>query len=176
MLDTCTSSTATMETGNPVHPTEVGQPARISGFDGVQVAKNVAGLAGRRSFEDSLGVCIFTTRTRLENICRAVSAATGWNYTVEEAIRFGRRTAAINRATALRCGHTGALEYPSVRYGSTPVDGPAKGQAVRDQWETMLDTWYAEVGYDRKSGKPWPKTLEALGLDWLARDLWGKKA
>ena len=60
--------------------------------------------------------------------------------------------------------------------GSTPVDGPAKGQAVREQWETMLDTWYAEVGYERKSGRPWPKTLRALGLDWLARDLWGKKA
>ena len=176
MLDTCTSSTATMETGNPVHPTEVGQPPRINPFDGVQVAKYVGGLAGRRSFEDSLGICIFTIRTRLENVCRALSAATGWNVTVEEAMRFGRRTAAVNRATALRCGHTGALEYPSTRYGSTPVDGPAKGQAISAQWETMLDTWYAEVGYDRKTGKPLPATLKRLGLDWLARALWGKKA
>ena len=176
MLDTCTSSTATMETGNPVHPTEVGQPARINPFDGEQVAKYVAGLRGRRAFEDSLGICIFTSRTRLENICRALSAATGWTFTVEEALRFGRRTAAINRATALRCGHTGAMEYPSARYGSTPVDGPAKGQAIRAQWEKMLDTWYAEVGFDRKTGKPWPKTLKELGLDWLAKDLWGKKS
>src|SRR5207244_2685821 len=29
MLDTCTSATSTLETGNPVHPTEVGQPARV---------------------------------------------------------------------------------------------------------------------------------------------------
>src|SRR5207245_1077016 len=48
MLDTCTSSTATMETGNPVHPTEIGQPARVNPFDGEQVAKYVAGLRGRR--------------------------------------------------------------------------------------------------------------------------------
>jgi aldehyde:ferredoxin oxidoreductase len=176
MLDTCTSSTATMETGNPVHPTEIGQPARINPFNGVEVAKYVGGLAGRRSFEDSLGVCIFTTRTRMENICRALNAATGWTYTVQEALRFGRRTAAINRATALRCGHTGKLEYPSLRYGSTPTDGPAKGQAIREQWETMLDTWYATVGYDRKTGKPLPATLKGLGLDWLAKELWGKKA
>jgi aldehyde:ferredoxin oxidoreductase len=176
MLDTCTSSTATMETGNPVHPTEIGQPARVNPFDGEQVAKYVAGLRGRRSFEDSLGICIFTSRTRLESICRALSAATGWTFTVDEALRFGRRTAAINRATALRCGHTGAMEYPSTRYGSTPVDGPAKGQAIRAQWEKMLDTWYAEVGFDRKTGRPWPKTLKGLGLDWLAKDLWGKKA
>ncbi len=176
MLDVATSSNGTMETGNPVHPTEVGQPARINPFDGEAVAKNVAGLRGRRAFEDSLGICIFTTRTRLENICRALSAATGWYFTIDEAIRFGRRTGVINRATALRCGHTPAMEYPSERYWSTPVDGPAKGQSIRAQWEKMVDTWYAEVGYDRKTGKPLPKTLKDLGLDWLATALWGKKA
>ncbi len=79
-------------------------------------------------------------------------------------------------SVSLRCGHTGALEYPSARYGSTPVDGPAKGQAIRDQWETMLDTWYAEVGYDRKTGKPLPQTLRDLGLDELATALWSKKS
>lgn len=174
MLDTCTSSTATMETGNPVHPTEVGQPARISPFDGEQVARYVAGLRGRRNFEDSLGICIFTTRTRLENVCRALEAATGWAFTVDDAIRFGRRTAAINRAVALRCGHTPAMEHPSKRYGSTPHDGPAKGQAIGDQWEKMVDVWYREVGYDRKTGKPLSETLRALGLDGLAKELWGR--
>jgi aldehyde:ferredoxin oxidoreductase len=172
MLDTCTSSTATMETGNPVHQTEVGLPARINPFDGPAVARGVAGMRGRRHFEDSLGVCIFTTRTRLENLCRALAAATGWTYTPDEAMRFGRRTAAINRAVALRCGLGPELEHPSARYGSTPVDGPAKGQAIAEQWEQMLAVWYAEVGYDRKTGKPLPATLRALGLDWLARELW----
>ena len=176
MLDTCTSSTATMETGNPVHPTEVGQPARINPFDGEQVARYVAGLRGRRNFEDSLGICIFTTRTRLDNVCRALEAATGWSFSVDDAIRFGRRTAAINRAVALRCGHTPAMEHPSTRYGSTPHDGPAKGQAIGDQWDTMVDVWYRDVGYDRKTGKPLPQTLAGLGLDWLAKELWGRNA
>jgi aldehyde:ferredoxin oxidoreductase len=176
MLDTATSGTATMETGNPVHPTEVGQPARINNFDGEAVAKTVAGLRGRRNFEDSLGICIFTTRTRLENICRALSAATGWVYTIDEAIRFGRRTAAINRAVSLRCGLTPDMERPSTRYGSTPVDGPAKGQSVMAQWDKMIETWYRDVGYDRKTGKPLPQTLKDLGLEWLSKDLWGRKA
>jgi aldehyde:ferredoxin oxidoreductase len=175
MLDTTTSSTATMETGNPVHQTEIGLPARINPFDGVEVAKLVAGCRGRRNFEDSLGICIFTTRTRLENVCRALSAATGWRFTVEEAMRQGRRTAAVNRAVALRCGLTPDLEQPSVRYGSTPHDGPAKGQAVGAQWDKMVQTWYDEVGYDRKTGKPLPKTLKALGLEWLSKELWGSK-
>jgi aldehyde:ferredoxin oxidoreductase len=175
MLDTCTSGTATMETGNPVHPTELGQPARINPFDGEQVARYVGNLRGRRNFEDSLGICIFTIRTRLENVCRALSAATGWDYTVEEAVRMGRRTAAINRTVLLRCGIGPATEYPSARYGSTPVDGPAKGQAIREQWEKMLDTWYEVVGYDRKTGKPLASTLRGLGLDWLVAEHWGRK-
>src|SRR2546428_6993508 len=85
-------------------------------------------------------MCIFTTRTRLENLCRALNAATGWDVTVPETVRFGRRTSAILRAVSLRCGHTPDLERPSTRYGSTPVDGPAKGQAVGAQ--------------DRKSTRP----------------------
>ena len=88
----------------------------------------------------------------------------------------GQRTAAVFRAVRLRCGIGVDREKPSTRYGSTPHDGPAKGQAVSAQWEKMVDTWYAGVGYDRKSGKPLPATLKALGLDWLAKDLWGSKA
>ncbi len=176
MLDVATSSVGTMETGNPTHPTEVGQPPRINSFDGEQVARYVAGLRGRKHFEDSLGICIFTTRTRLENICRALNAATGWNYTVDDVQRFGRRVGAIARAVFLRCGHTTDTERPSKRYGSTPTDGPAKGQAVSEQWDRMVDTWYREVGYDRKTGKPKPETLRALGLDWLVKEVWGRKA
>ena len=37
----------------------------------------------------------------------------------------------------------------------------------------MRDVWYETVGYDRKTGKPLPETLHRLGLDGLARDLWG---
>jgi aldehyde:ferredoxin oxidoreductase len=176
MLDTCTSGTGTLESGNPTHQTEVGLPARINPFDGEAVAKMVAGLRGRKNFEDSLGICIFTTRTRLENICRALSAATGWDYTVAECVRFGRRTGAVLRAVSLRCGITPDLERPSTRYGSTPVDGPAKGQAIGEQWEKMIDVWYRQVGFDRKTGKPLPQTCKDLGADWLAKALWGKKA
>ena len=131
-------------------------------------------LRGRRHFEDSLGVCIFTTRTRMENLVRAVNAATGWTMTVDEAMRFGRRTAAILRAVLLRCGLGPETDYPSKRYGSTPLDGPGKGQAISEQWEKMLDVFYAEIGYDRKTTKPKQATLKALGADWLIPIFWKK--
>jgi len=173
MLDTCTGSAGTLETGPLFFQTEFGLPARINPFDPQAVATNVATMLGRRHFEDSLGTCVFTTRTTVERLCRILNAATGWSYTREEAMRYGRRVAAVLRAFNLRCGIGPDLEKPSVRYGSTPVDGPAKGQAVAPHWDTMLDVWYRIVGYDRASGRPHPETLRALGLDPLIRDVWG---
>src|SRR5919202_1924638 len=78
MLDTCTGSGGTLDSGPPVRQTELGQPARINPFDPEAVARMVGGTRGRRHFEDSLGTCIFTTRTTLEMLCRVLSAATGW--------------------------------------------------------------------------------------------------
>jgi aldehyde:ferredoxin oxidoreductase len=104
-----------------------------------------------------------------------LSTATGWDYTREEAMRFGRRTATLLRAFNLRCGITPELERPSKRYGSVPVDGPAKGQDVLANWERMLDVWYETVGYDRQTGKPLPATLRDLGLEHLIPALWGTK-
>ena len=166
-----------METGNPVHQTELGLPARINPFDGVEVAKLVAGCRGRRNFEDSLGdLHLHDAHAAGERLPRAVRRD---GLELHRRRRPCARAAARRRSTApSRCaaGSTPDLEYPSKRYGSTPHNGPAKGQAIGAQWEKMVDTWYAEVGYDRKTGKPLPKTLKALGLDWLAKELWGAKA
>jgi aldehyde:ferredoxin oxidoreductase len=175
MLDTCTGSGGTLDSGPAVRQTEWGLPARYSPFDPEAVAKVVGGTRGRRQFEDSLGMCIFTTRTWVSTLCRALSAATGWDYTKEEAMRYGRRTAALLRAFNVRCGITPELERPSKRYGSVPVDGPARGQNVLANWERMLDVWYETVGYDRQTGKPLPATLQELGLGHLIPDLWGAK-
>lgn len=175
MLDTTTSSTGTLQTGPPVRPTELGMPARINPFDPEAVARNVGTHLGRRHFEDSLGACIFTTRSLLATLCRALNAATGWATTKEEALRMGRRTAALFRAFDLRCGIGPALEVPSVRYGSTPGDGPAQGRAVEPHWERMLEVWYQTVGYDRATGRPRPETLRALGLEELIPALWGSQ-
>jgi aldehyde:ferredoxin oxidoreductase len=174
MLDTCTGSTGTLETGPAVHPVELGLPSRIDPFNGDQVARQTAALNGRRHFEDSLGACIFTTRTYLENLARTLSAATGWEFTRDEAMRFGRRVGAMFRAFNLRCGIGPELERPSKRYASVPVDGPAKGQTIEKQWDHMVDVWYAGMGYDRATGRPRPETLEALDLGWMIPAVWGE--
>ena len=176
MLDTCTGSGGTLDTAPPVFPTEMGMPARVEPQDPEAVPKMVGTMRGRRHFEDSLGICAFTSRTRLDILCRSVEAATGWDIRRDEAMNIGRRSATLMRAFNLRCGIGPELERPSKRYGSTPVDGPVKGVSIMDQWEKMLDIWYETVGYDRKSGRPNPETLIELDLEELIEPLWGKEA
>ena len=176
LLDTCTGSSGTKDTGPPTFPTEWGLPARISPQDPVPVARQVATLRGRKHFEDSLGACVFTTRVPMDILCRSVAAATGWDIGRDEAMRAGRRAAALLRAFNLRCGIGPELEKPSKRYASTPVDGPIAGVSILDHWETMLDTWYETAGYDRKTGRPTPETLRALELDDVIAPLWGAGA
>ncbi|MFH1559815.1 MAG: aldehyde ferredoxin oxidoreductase C-terminal domain-containing protein, partial [Chloroflexota bacterium] len=66
-----------------------------------------------------------------------------------------------------------ATEQPSPRWSSAPVDGPAKGITIVPEWEGMLDNYYKLMAWDRESGRPLPETLRALGLDDIAKDLWG---
>jgi aldehyde:ferredoxin oxidoreductase len=173
MLDTCTGSTGTLESGQVVEPAELGLPGRYNALGADDVVKIVSGMLGRRHFEDSLGTCIFTTRTTIKNLCLAISAATGWDYSVDEALRFGRRTACLLRAFNLRCGIGPELERPSTRYGSTPTDGPVKGVGIAEHWESMVASWYERVGFDRATGRPKIDLLKSLGLENVARDLWG---
>jgi hypothetical protein len=39
----------------------------------------------------------------------------------------------------------------------------------------MLDVFYRDIGYDRKTTKPKPETLKALGAEWLIPVFWGTK-
>ena len=176
LIDTCTGSGGTIDNGPPVFPTEFGLPARISPQDPEAVPRSVGVMRGRRHFEDSLGACVFTTRVPLEILCRSIAAATGWDLRKEEAMQMGRRTAALMRAFNLRCGIGPEHEQPSRRYGSTPADGPVAGKSILPHWDKMLGIWYETVGYDRKSGRPLPETLRALGLEEVIEPLWGAGA
>lgn len=173
MLDTCVSDTGTIEVGPPVNQEEQGAPAKFDGFNWEQVTEVAGKHAGRMVLEDCLGTCRFTTRAGMLPIAAAVAAATGWDFTPEEGITVGRRTINLLRAFNIRRGLTPDLEYPSKRYGSTPVDGPVAGKSIQPHWEDMRAGFYRLMGWDLASGRPLPETLEALGLSEVAAQLWG---
>ena len=173
MLEGAVGNVATIETQPMVHLEEYGLPTSHDPFDPEAVAYIVGSLVGRLHFIDSLGICKFTANTYNELICQALNAATGWNYTKEEAMTFWKRCANMFRLFNLRNGIGPELERPSERYWSTPIDGPAAGKSAKENWDTLLNTYYETVGWDRASGRPFPETLRNLGLGHLVPEIWG---
>jgi len=173
MFETCLSDTSTITVGPLVNQEEQGAPAMFDAFNWEQVSEIAGKANGRMIFEDCLGSCRFTTRAPLAKLAVAVAAATGWDFTAEEAFAVGRRTVNLLRAFNLRRGLAPDLEYPSRRYGSSPTDGPAAGTAIMPHWEDMRRNYYSMMGWDLATGRPLPETLASLGLPEVARDLWG---
>lgn len=172
MVETVVSSTGTLEVAPPVYPDELGAPAKPDPFSPDDVGELLGKTNGRMFFEDSLGTCRFTTRTKLQQVVDAVNAATGWDMTLDEAMKVGRRTSTLLRAFNLRHGISAEVEYPSERYSSTPVDGPVAGKSIRPHWQQIVTTYFDLMGWDTGSGRPLPETLRSLGLGHIAPDLW----
>ncbi len=171
IFDTTTSDIGLAEAGY-TGPLDPDTHALMDGFSPEEVSTHTAKTKGRRQFEDCLGTCTHATRAPLRLLVTAFNAATGWEFTPKEAQDGGFRAANFMRAFNLRHGIGVDKELPSPRWASTPVDGPAKGISILPYWDSMLDNYYKLMGWDRKTGRPFPETLRALGLGNVAADLW----
>jgi len=166
MFDTCVSNTSTIET----HMSVMG-PGAQGPENPMEVSTEVARTKGLMQLEDSAVTCRFNTRMNAKNIAAAVSAATGWKMTPEEAKRVGLRAVNLMRAYNLRVGIGAEYDRPSTRYGSTPVDGPTVGISILPHWDAMLRNYYGLMGWDTETGIPLPETLEDLGLGHVVKDM-----
>jgi aldehyde:ferredoxin oxidoreductase len=173
ILDYATSSEGTIETG-PVTgvPTEFKLPDFTDPYSPDLVALMVAKFKPRRQFIDCLGVCNMRIGQDWGLLLKMVNAATGWNMTTENSVAVANRAVNLLRAFNLRHGVSLQVEAPSEWYSSVPVDGPAKGKDIKPHWDHMLDVYYGQMGWDRKSGRPLPETLQRLGLEREKLDLW----
>jgi aldehyde:ferredoxin oxidoreductase len=171
LIDTCVSNTGTIETGGPLaQPAVLGLEPEKDRFSPLGISKQNANLNGGRQFEDCLGTCRFCT-TDFQLTVDCLNAVTGWNFTIAEAMQVGLRAINQLRVFNFRHGLNKDLEAPSLRYASTPVDGPAKGIGIAEHWENIRSNYYREMGWDPETGKPLPSTLEKLGLAGLIKDL-----
>ncbi|MBI4321738.1 MAG: hypothetical protein HY675_24860 [Chloroflexi bacterium] len=175
LFDTCVSNTGTIENDTfALRPEllDLPVPDYPFSFSPLEVAALMARAKGHFQLIDSLGSCKMTTRLVPRLIERLVGAATGWDFTWQEAMQVGLRTVNLLRAFNIRHGRTRENDAPSFRYSSTPIDGPARGKSIVPFWDQMLDVYYQELGWDRATGKPLPETLRELGLEQAASDLW----
>jgi aldehyde:ferredoxin oxidoreductase len=87
-------------------------------------------------------------------------------------MKVGKRAVNLARAFNLRHGISAELDRPSMRYGSTPLDGVAAGKSITPHFDGMLRNYYDLMGWN-ENGTPLPETLKELSLEQVVSDLWG---
>jgi aldehyde:ferredoxin oxidoreductase len=167
LFDTCVSNLGTIEAHGASVPYKLlGLSPLSDPFDPEAVSTIVAKSKGAMIFVDSLVTCRFQTLCQLDLLSQAVNAATGWDFDFQEAMTIGKRAVNLARVFNLRHGISAKLDAPSVRYGSTPVDGVVAGRGILEHWDNMLLNYYKHMGWD-ENGQPLPETLKKLGLDYV---------
>jgi aldehyde:ferredoxin oxidoreductase len=170
MRDTTVSDTGTLQTQMLVVNKALWKmPNPMDVFDPDQVVTAEANSTGSLEISDSLVQCWFCSFNDTEAQTEAINAATGWNMSVEEVMKVGKRIVNMMRVYNLRAGLTPELEKPSFRYSSQSVDGPNKDKPIAPHFDKMIDRYYQLMGWDRKTGMPLPETLKELGLDDLIK-------
>jgi len=165
MFDTCLSSTGTIEvTSGGLQTEKLGLGPTKNRFDPDELVEQMTQMNGWHQFEDSLGVCRFDfTNGQLGSA--TVSAVTGYDIDLPEALRIGKRISAALRLWSFLHGMDPSGERPSKRYGSIPVDGPAQGANIMDHWDRMVRSFRERIGYDPDFGVPLPPVLKSLDIE-----------
>jgi aldehyde:ferredoxin oxidoreductase len=165
LFDTCLSNTSTIEAtfGGPTSE-RYGLPPLTDPISPEQVSMLNAKVNGMRQLDDSFVICRFAA-TNPKLLIEALNTVTNWDWTLKDAMTTGKRIVNMLRLFNLRHGYNVALETPSPRYGSAPIDGPWKGISIMPFWEQMRKNYYKHMGWDYNNGKPFPETLRDLGME-----------
>ncbi|HSL94010.1 MAG TPA: aldehyde ferredoxin oxidoreductase family protein [Bacillota bacterium] len=118
-----------------------------------------------RYFANCAVFCQFVPWTPTQ-LVDAVSAATGWNFSMLELSDVAKRAMTLPRLFNLREGLTAKDDYLKPRFFEKLTEGPLAGVALdRDAFDRTQADYYEIMGWD-KEGRPLPGTLKALGLEW----------
>jgi len=137
---------------------------------GAEKAANVARHQDWVGLFDAMVMCRFAN-VPPEQVAALINAARGLNWTVEDMLQAGERAWNLKRAINNRLGLTRANDkLPKALLEPLP-DGGAAGYVI--PFAEMLEAYYAARGWDPATGCPTGAKLHALGLDDVAKDLWG---
>jgi aldehyde:ferredoxin oxidoreductase len=108
-----------------------------------------------------------------QNTADLMEAVTGLKYTLEEVQKVGERINNLARSFNVREGFTRNDDTLPERLMTEPLKaGASKGQLIsKDDLEHMLDEYYADRGWDVKTGAPTRTKLTQLGLEYVADQL-----
>ena len=117
----------------------------------------------------SAGLCIFGLYPETMPLAEVISAVTGWDFTLEEGLRAGRRIQTLRQAFNFREGvHPGEWRIPE-RLAAVATTGPIEGRKI--DFKVMKEKGYTALGWNPETGRPLDSTLEKLGLKELVGQL-----
>ena len=114
------------------------------------------------------GMCLFGfLSTEVDFMQECISAATGWDMSLDELVKTGERIGNIRLAFTIREGiNPFKLEYPDIALGKPPLaKGSTKGITVN--LDLLTSEFCYEMGWDIGTGKPSEEKLRELGLEYL---------
>jgi aldehyde:ferredoxin oxidoreductase len=136
----------------------------------VEKAANVARHQDWRTVDNAIVMCTFANVETKEKV-ELINAACGLNWSVSDLMRFGERSWNLKRAINNRMGLRRANDrLPKALLEPFPDGGSA---GFVPDIEGMLSAYYQHRGWDAETGKPSRAKLLELGLEDVAKDLWG---
>lgn len=140
---------------------------------GERKARNYAILENWASFGKVVGLCFFGPAPRsfikIDEVIDTVRAATGWEFTLEEALRIGERATNLARVFNVRCGlGPDADRLPDRLFEPLPA-GPMAGIGIsRPDFEATVKALYRIKGWNPDTAAPTRDRLRALDAEWTA--------
>jgi aldehyde:ferredoxin oxidoreductase len=116
---------------------------------------------------NSAGLCaLYTLNGGWVPLAELLAGVTGWDLSWTETLQTGHRIATLRQAFNAREGVTPDMfEMPKRIREELLKVGPCAG--VKIDFDTLKRVFFEEMGWDLKSGKPFPETLKKLGLEKL---------
>ena len=120
------------------------------------------------------GLCNFSFMGPFVPVVSWLNNVTGWNKTFDDYIKTGKRIKTVRHSFNIREGIDVAnIKAPNRAKGdNTLKDGPNAYSPNVLKWDDAKADYYISMGWDVNTARPLPETLQELGLDFLAKDLY----
>lgn len=130
-------------------------------------------VSAHHHVSSAAGMCMFAwCNLQADCLTDSLTCTTGKQYTLDDVQKMGDRIAALRMAFNVREGVRNIdLNVPARMIGSPPLQGgPLAGVTV--DIDLQIKEYLQAMGWDTQTGAPTKETLESLGLDFAAAELY----
>jgi aldehyde:ferredoxin oxidoreductase len=117
---------------------------------------------------NSAGLCMFGHFLyHIDLLPKQLTAATGWDYTLDDVFETGMRIATMRHVFNLREGHNPLLRNVPARMVGNPPLQAGKLKGITIDHDTMRKELLECIGWDLRTTVPSAESLRRLGMEFL---------